>query len=257
MNETMIVTNQTPIEIALSIDENGMTTARKLYEFLEMDKSHYSRWYKQNIIDNAFAAENEDYFPFAINGECGGQASKDAKLTADFAKKLSMTAKNEKGEEARSYFVTVENKAKETAVGLQNLSPELRLLINMEIQQKEQQKQLADVKSDLQGIRNVVALDSTSWRDETGKIIRKIGNELGSGSAYQEVLREAYRLLEKRMGVNLKQRLTNKRRRMADEGVCKSRRDKLNNLDIIAEDKKLIEGYVAIVKELAIKYGVA
>ena len=127
----------------------------------------------------------------------------------------------------------------------------------MEIQQKEQQKQLADVKSDLQGIRNVVALDSTSWRDETGKIIRKIGNELGSGSAYQEVLREAYQLLEKRMGVNLKQRLMNKRRRMADEGVCKSRRDKLNNLDIIAEDKKLIEGYVAIVKELAIKYGVA
>ena len=82
----------------------AMTTARKLYEFLEMDKSHYSRWYKQNIIDNAFAAENEDYFPFAINGECGGQASKDAKLTADFAKKLSMTAKSEKGEEARSYF---------------------------------------------------------------------------------------------------------------------------------------------------------
>lgn len=257
MNETMIVTNQTPIEIALGIDENGMTTARKLYEFLELHPAAYSRWFKQNIIENGFAAENEDYFPFNTNVECGGQASKDAKLTADFAKKLSMTAKNEKGEEARNYFVTVENKAKETAVGLQNLSPELRLLINMEIQQKEQQKQLADVKSDLQGIRNVVALDSTSWRDETGKIIRKIGNELGSGSAYQEVLREAYRLLEKRMGVNLKQRLMNKRRRMADEGVCKSRRDKLNNLDIIAEDKKLIEGYVAIVKELAIKYGVA
>lgn len=44
---------------------------------------------------------------------------------------------------------------------------------------------------------------------------------------------------------------------MADEGVCKSKRDKLNNLDVIADDKKLIEGYVAIVKELAIKYGVA
>lgn len=257
MNETMNATNQTPIEIALGVDENGMTTARKLYEFLELDKKNYSRWYKQSISENEFASENEDYFPFVINEECGGQASKDAKLTADFAKKLSMTAKNEKGEEARSYFVTVENKAKETAVGLQNLSPELRLLINMEIQQKEQQKQLADFKSDLQGIRNVVALDSTSWRDETGKIIRKIGNELGSGSAYQEVLREAYQLLEKRMGVNLKQRLANKRRRMADEGVCKSRRDKLNNLDIIAEDKKLIEGYVAIIKELAIKYGIA
>ncbi|MCR0316308.1 antA/AntB antirepressor family protein [[Clostridium] innocuum] len=116
MEEIINTTTQTPIEIALGIDEHGMTTARKLYEFLEMDKSHYSRWYKQNIINNAFAAENEDYFPFAINGECGGQASKDAKLTADFAKKLSMTAKNEKGEEARCYFVAVENMAKKSTI---------------------------------------------------------------------------------------------------------------------------------------------
>ena len=51
-------------------------------------------------------------------------------------------------------------------------------------------------------------------------------------------------------------RLTNKRRRMADEGVCKSKRDRLNKVDVIADDKKLIEIYVAIVKEMAIKYGV-
>ena len=43
---------------------------------------------------------------------------------------------------------------------------------------------------------------------------------------------------------------------MADEGVCKSRRDKLNYINVIEDDKKLIEGYIAIVKELSIKYGV-
>jgi anti-repressor protein len=256
MDEVMDTTSQTPIEIALGIDENGMTTARKLYEFLEMDKSHYSRWYKQNIIDNAFAAENEDYFPFAINGECGGQASKDAKLTADFAKKLSMTAKNEKGEEARSYFVSVENKAKETTLKLQNLSPELQFMINMEVQQKELQKQLDSVETQMQGIRDVVALDTMSWREETGRLMRKIGNTCGDGFAFQDIRNESYKLLEARAGCNIKQRLTNKRRRMAEEGICKSKRDKLNNLDIIGEDKKLIEIYTAIVKELAIKYGV-
>jgi hypothetical protein len=47
------------------------------------------------------------------------------------------------------------------------------------------------------------------------------------------------------------------RRRMAEEGICKSKRDKLNYLDVIGQDKKLIEGFVAIVKELSIKYGVA
>lgn len=59
------------------------------------------------------------------------------------------------------------------------------------------------------------------------------------------------------MGVDLQTRFTNKRRRMADNGVCKSARDKLSFVDVIAEDKKLIEGYTAIVKEMAIKYGVA
>ena len=46
------------------------------------------------------------------------------------------------------------------------------------------------------------------------------------------------------------------RRRMAEEGVSKSKRDKANRLDVIAEDKKLIEGFLIIVKEIAIKYGV-
>ncbi len=257
MNELMNTTNQTPIEIALGVDKDGMTTARKLYEFLAMDKSHYSRWYKQNIIDNAFAAENEDYFPFAINGECGGQTSKDAKLTADFAKKLSMTAKNEKGEEARSYFVSIENKAKETAIGMQDLSPDLRLMIQIELNQKKQQKQLDSVETQIRGIRDVVAVDTRAWRDDTEKIMRKIGNICGDHEAFREVHGEAYKLLESRAACSPKQRLTNKRRRMADEGICKSKRDKLNYLDIIAEDKKLVEIYTAIVKELAIKYGVA
>lgn len=138
----LVVTNQTPIEIALGIDEQGMTTARKLYEFLEMDSKNYSRWYKQNIENNSFAMENEDYFPFVINEEWGGRASKDAKLTSDFAKKLSMTAKNEKGEQARDYFVTVENITRDTQLQLQSLSPELRFMIQTEIKDRQQDKLL-------------------------------------------------------------------------------------------------------------------
>ena len=43
---------------------------------------------------------------------------------------------------------------------------------------------------------------------------------------------------------------------MADEGVSKSKRDKLNKVDVIQDDKKLIEIYMAIVKEYAIKNNV-
>ena len=41
LNQSMTDTvNLTPIEIALGIDSDGMTTAKNLYEFLEMDKSN-------------------------------------------------------------------------------------------------------------------------------------------------------------------------------------------------------------------------
>ncbi len=118
-----------------------------------------------------------------------------------------------------------------------------------------QDTKLDTVESKLEGIKEVVAMNSIDWREETGNLIRKMSVEQGGGQAFSQIRTESYELLEKRMGVNLKTRLTFKRGRMADEGVCKSKRDKLSYLDIIGEDKKLIEGYVAIVKEMAIKYG--
>lgn len=256
----------TPIEIALGIDNEGRTTATKLYDFLELNPSNYSKWFRKNILENEFAEETVDYFPFVLRYESltGEKERQDAKLTARFAKKLSMTQKNERGEQARDYFTKVEDKAKEMVLRLQEMSPELRLLINMEMEQKRQAAELAEVKEAsqknadrIESIRDVVSLGTTSWRDDTRNLINKIAQELGDGTAFQQVRAESYELLEKRMGVSLKQRLTNKRRRMADEGMCKSKRDKLSQVDIIAEDKKLIEGYTAIVKEMAIKYGVA
>lgn len=103
---------QTPIEIALGVDAQGMTTAKKLYSFLDLDPKNYSRWLRKNLFDNRFAEKDVDFFPFVINEECGGQVSTDAKLTASFAKKLSMMQKNKKGEAARNYFVGIENGTK-------------------------------------------------------------------------------------------------------------------------------------------------
>lgn len=102
-----------------------------------------------------------------------------------------------------------------------------------------------------------MALSPNDWRKDTSVLVNKMAQSMGGFENTRAIRAESYRLLDERMGVDLGCRLTNKRRRMADEGVCKSKRDKLNQLDVIAEDKKLIEGYVAIIKEMAIKYGVA
>lgn len=111
-------------------------------------------------------------------------------------------------------------------------------------------------KEEVKSIKEVVSLDTTSWRSETQTLIAKIARKQGDLALIKEFRTESYELLNKRFGVNLEIRLTNKRRRMAEEGISKSKRDKINFLDVIAEDKKLVEGYVAIVKDMSIKYGI-
>lgn len=264
MNDLINTENRTTIEVLLDIDLEGRTTARKLYEFLELNPAVYARWCKTNITDNEFADECVDYWVFNPNVEnsLGGRPTQDYKLTSAFAKKLSMAAKNEKGEEAREYFIGVEEGTKKLVSGINELSPELRLLIAMELKQKQQDKELAEVREQnqrtaeqVQGIREVMALNVKSWREDTGNILKRTAMEAGGGTAYGQIRAESYELLESRMAVDLKRRLTNKRRRMAEEGASQSARDKLSYVDVIAEDKKLVEGYVAIVKEIAIKYG--
>lgn len=132
---------------------------------------------------------------------------------------------------------------------------QLEILAQVAQAAAEQEKQLKQLSSDVQGIRDIVALNPNDWRKDTSSLINKMAVSMGGYEHVKPLRAESYKLLDERMGVDLQCRLTNKRRRMADEGVCKSKRDKLNQLDVIADDKKLIEGYVAIVKEMAVKYG--
>ena len=147
---------------------------------------------------------------------------------------------------------------------LADLSPQLQVLVSMETRQKQleakqaqQDTAIADLGQRLTNTCEVIALDKNSWRKDTQHLIAKIATATGDGCGnIRQVYEEIYKAVESRAAVALNIRLTNKRNRMAGEGVCRSKIDKLNKVDIIAEDKKLIEIYVAIVKELAVKYGV-
>ncbi len=158
-------------------------------------------------------------------------------------------------------------------VSIESLSPELQLvkslfdsMVRTELQQKEQARllnehtqEIESVNERVDGIRDVVSLtpNQNTWRSESRKLINKIAQARGGDDAYRKVNTEIFNLVNKRAGVSLDIRLTNRKRRMAEEGVCKSAREKVNKVDIIAGDKKLIEIYTAIVKEMAVKCGVA
>ncbi|WP_110953000.1 antA/AntB antirepressor family protein [Anaerosinus massiliensis] len=46
----------------IKISEDGKITARELYEFLELNKSQFSRWAKQNIENNIYYTECIDWW---------------------------------------------------------------------------------------------------------------------------------------------------------------------------------------------------
>lgn len=260
MNE-MILDTRTPIEIALDIDSEGMTTAKKLYAFLELNPSNYSKWCKTNITENEFATENEDYWAFVLNDErnFNPNPTTDYRLTAHFAKKLSLKGNGEKAEQAREYFTTIEERVKEKAVQHSNLSPQLKLFQQMfeavaaQEQAAREAKELAQkAVATTDNIKEAVLPITDNWREEIVKKIRFIQHSCGT--AFQDLNTEMYSELERRAGCDLNTRLRNKRQRMSDSGCRKTDINNARKLDVIEEDKKLREIYSKIVSEYAIKY---
>lgn len=269
MNQKSTDTSKlTPIEIALGIDENGMTTAKKLYEFLELNTAVYARWFRNNISENEFAEEGTDYFPFNTNVECGGQASKDAKLTARFAKKLSMTQKNKRGEYARDYFTKVEDGAKEMVLQMQEMSPQLQFMINMELEQKrqkEEQQRQADkitlIEEKQEVITQTFAHDTTGdFRTWVNRCLSKIAESnsymyIGNPQERHRAAREeSYERLYQKRPCRLKQRVEGEKGRAAMAGASQTRINAINKLTVIENDKDLRPIYEIVIKEMMVTY---
>lgn len=260
MNELVQSNMRTPIEIALDIDSEGMTTARKLYAFLELDNRNYSRWCKSNITENEFAEENVDYWAFVINEEWGGQATTDYKLTAHFAKKLSMKGNGEKAEQAREYFSLVEEKVKQTVIDRSQLSPQLQLM-NMlvenmnraEIEQKRQAQQIAKVEQTVDTIKEIFTEPIGDWKAEINARVREIS--IKSGTDYQSLYSQLYGELETTAHCSLKRLQDNKRSRMEKAGNTKTAiKDGTTKIAIIYEKPQMKAIFEGIVKRYAMKY---
>lgn len=85
--------------------------ARELHDFLEV-KSRFNDWINNRIRDFGFV-ENQDFVTLTKNLVSGG-IQKEIYLSIDMAKELSMVERNEKGKQARQYFIEMEKVAKST-----------------------------------------------------------------------------------------------------------------------------------------------
>lgn len=108
-------TDDTKNIIRIQTDINGIKTvnARDLHEFLEVGKD-FSNWIRDRIIRYDFV-QHQDFTVFAGNGvnPSGGRSRIEYALTIGMAKELSMVERNEKGKQARRYFIECERITKE------------------------------------------------------------------------------------------------------------------------------------------------
>lgn len=146
-------------------------------------------------------------------------------------------------------------RVKEVVPKLDNLSPQLQLLINMELKQKQLESSIKETKEEVQAIRETITNIPEDWREFCVKVIRKIAYK--NDIPFNLIQTESYQALQNRTGCRLEQRLLNRRKRALEYGATKAVVDKMNFLDAIQEDKKLVEIYLGIIKQMAIKYKIA
>ena len=104
MNQLITITEQ---------NGNKAVSARELHTFLE-SKQEFSTWIK-NRIEKYGLIECEDFevFDNFIKNPEGGRPLKEYALKIDTAKELAMLEANDKGKQARRYFIAVEKQARE------------------------------------------------------------------------------------------------------------------------------------------------
>lgn len=245
MNNLVIMKNQQAVTTSLQIAEAFGKQHKDVLEAIrdKMSTAENSALFKM-FYEDTYVAGN-------------GKRNRMYYMNRDGFTFLAMGFTGKKADEFKLKYIEAFNQMEaQIKIDTKNLSPELQMFKGLFDSLAKQELATNKIEAKVDNISEIVALNTTDWRKDSRALINKIAQAQGGYGAYKEIQNAIYTELERRGKVNLKTRQTNKRRRMADEGVCKSTRDKLSKLDVINDDNKLIEIYTAIVKEFAIKYGV-
>lgn len=134
-----------------------------------------------------------------------------------------------------------------------SLSPQLQYLITLEQKTKALETAVHNTNKKLDSVCDTIQVKTDNWRKKTHMLINKLAT--ARGMEQRLIYLDIYDELENRAGVNLTRRYDNLIDRLYERGASNSIINRTNYIDVIAEDKKLIEIYTSIVKEWFIRYG--
>lgn len=137
---------------------------------------------------------------------------------------------------------------------LSELSPELRCLIRLEQQQKQQAQELVRLNQKLDQLQGTGAFGTGGWRRESARIIARIAQARGGAQHVPIVYQAAYTLLEEREHCSLTARLEALRNEQRQQGMSKTRAGRLTKMDAIAASPESVERWLKILHEMEARY---
>lgn len=170
-------------------------SARELHSFLE-SKQEFAHWIKGRI-DKYGLIEGLDFevFDNFIKNPNGGRPLTEYALTVDAAKELSMVEGNEKGKQARRYFIEAEKAFRQLAQPAaipQSFAEALRLAASQAEQIERQQKQIEAQQPRVQFAQAVETSKQSILIGELAKILRQNGISTGEKRLFEWMRMHGY-----------------------------------------------------------------
>ena len=149
--------------------------------------------------------------------QLAGEENKESFIPENIFYRLAMKAKNETAEKFQA-IVADEILPAIRKTGTYSVAPQLsQLEIMVQSAQAllEHDKEINQLTAnqtkqaeELQGMRDVIKLSTISWRKDSTDLLVKIARTTGDALTISDLWKDVYKLLDSRMGVNIKQRIT-------------------------------------------------
>ena len=177
----------------IKINNENKVDGRELHEFLQIE-SNYTTWFNR-MCEYGFV-EGVDFFPKKEEtSPNGGRPSIDHDLTISMAKEICMIQRNERGKQARLYFIECEKRLKGlNAPSYQIADPidRAKRWIEEETKRQEQAKEITEMKPKAIFADAVATSKSSILVGDLAKILKANGIETGQKRLFSWLRENGY-----------------------------------------------------------------
>ncbi len=198
MNNLSVIENEGLIKVEVNEKQEQILSARDLHEFLEVG-SRYNDWFNR-MIGYGFV-ENEDFISITqkkVTAQGNETEYIDHVIKLDMAKEIAMIQRNEKGKQARKYFLQIEKdwnspeKVMARALIVANKTIEKK---SREIEEKDKVIQLQQPK--VLFADSVASSDNSILVGELAKLLRQNGIDTGQNRLFDWLRNNGYLIKRK------------------------------------------------------------